>query len=139
SLSNAAQPPSRFWKLRSQWTTRSYSAWSSLYCAVCRASSTIAVSSTSGLNGLLNSKHQPVGSGSGLFTTQSPAIRTSCAKSQSTALRVAVWSGPIPDRGKARLNSEALFVVDKQFSKIGLGLLVNRVGGRVSDASQRDH
>ena len=49
----------------------------------------MAVSSTSGQKGLLNSKHQPVGSGFGLFTAQSPAIRTSWDKSHPTALREA--------------------------------------------------
>ena len=45
----------------------------------------------------------------------------------------------IPDRRKTGLDSETLLVVDKKFSEIGVGFLVDRMTWLIPDASQGDH
>src|SRR5664279_6382074 len=89
SLSNEAHPPSLHWKVSIQFNPR----WkhSSRFCGWLvgifrNASSTIAVSSTSGFHLLLNSNTQPLGSTLAEFLyCQSPRKRISLAKSHSVA------------------------------------------------------
>ena len=89
SLSNDAQPPSLHWKViihfRPRW--KHSSRFCGLSVGILRsASSTIAVSSTSGFHLLLNSKTQPLGSTlAGFLYFQSPRKRISFSISHSAA------------------------------------------------------
>src|SRR5436189_3104944 len=105
SLSKAAQPPSLHWKVIIHFKPRSKHSLrlrGSSVATLRSASSTMAVSSTSGFHLLLNSKTQPLGSTlAGFLYCQSPRKRISFAINHSAAAFSAGSSLDSPDSAKA--------------------------------------